>query len=74
VVAPWQAQVVPTYDHADLPAVKLDRECLNKYTSSTQPSFVSLDAFLNAMIIPEALKRTGPDLTREKFIAGHRHR
>lgn len=62
-------QVVPTYDHTDLPAVKLYRECLNKYMSSTQPSFVSLEAFLNAMIISEALKRAGPDPTREKFIA-----
>lgn len=62
-------QVVPTYDHTDLPAVKLYRESLNKYMSSTQPSFVSLEAFLNAMIISEALKRAGPDPTRGKFIA-----
>ena len=62
-------QVVPTYDHTDLPAVKLYRECLSKYMSSTEPSFVSLEAFVNAMIIAEGLKRAGQNPTREKFIA-----
>jgi len=61
-------QVVPTYDHSDLPAVKLYRDCLNKYMSSTQPSFVSLEAFLNAMVIVEALKRAGSNPTRAGFM------
>ena len=30
--------VVPPYDRTDLPTVKLYRECLGKYMSSTQPS------------------------------------
>lgn len=62
-------QVVPTYDQTDLPTVKLYRECLSKYMSATQPSFVSLEAFVNAMIIAEGLKRAGQNPTREKFIA-----
>jgi ABC-type branched-subunit amino acid transport system substrate-binding protein len=36
--------------------------------SSTQPSFVSLEAFVNAMVITEGLKRAGNHPTREKFI------
>jgi len=36
--------------------------------SSTQPSFVSLEAFVNAMVIAEGLKRAGKNPTREKFI------
>jgi branched-chain amino acid transport system substrate-binding protein len=62
-------QIVPPYDSTQLPAVKLYRECLEKYMSGTQPGFVSLEAFVNAMVIVEALKRAGKDPTREKFIA-----
>jgi ABC-type branched-subunit amino acid transport system substrate-binding protein len=36
--------------------------------SGTQPSFVSLEAFVNAMVIAEGLKRAGNKPTREKFI------
>lgn len=61
-------QVVPPYDNYDLPTVKLYRECLRKYMSATQPSFVSLEAFVNAMVIAEGLKRAGKNPTREKFI------
>lgn len=62
-------QVVPPYERTDLPAVKLYHECLNNYMSATQSSFVSLEAFLNAMVIAEGLRRAGQDPTREKFIA-----
>jgi branched-chain amino acid transport system substrate-binding protein len=62
-------QVVPTYDRTELPTVKLYRDCLNKYMSSTQPSFVSEEAFVNAMVMAEALRRAGPIPTRDKFIA-----
>jgi hypothetical protein len=48
--------------------VKLYRECLAKYMSATQPRFVSLEAFVNAMVIAEGLKRAGKNPTREKFI------
>lgn len=63
-------QVVPTYDNTDLAAVKLYRSCLAKYMSSTQPSFVSFEAFLNAMVIAEGLRRAGKNPTRIKFIEG----
>lgn len=62
-------QVVPPYDHIDLSTVKLYRDALSKYMSSTQPSFVSLEAFVNAMVIAEGLRRAGPNPTREKFIS-----
>jgi branched-chain amino acid transport system substrate-binding protein len=61
-------QVVPPYEGTDLATVKLYRECLGKYMSGTQPSFVSLEAFVNAMVIAEGLKRAGNKPTREKFI------
>jgi branched-chain amino acid transport system substrate-binding protein len=61
-------QIVPSYDSTDLPTVKLYRECLEKYMSSSPPSPTSLEAFVNAMVIVEGLKRAGKDPTREKFI------
>jgi branched-chain amino acid transport system substrate-binding protein len=61
-------QVVPPYDRTDLAAVKLYRDSLAKYMSSAQPSFVSLEAFVDAMVIHEALKRTGSHPSRAKFI------
>jgi branched-chain amino acid transport system substrate-binding protein len=61
-------QVVPPYSNTELPTVKLYRECLAKYMSATQPSFVSFEAFVNAMVITEGLKRAGKDLTRDRFI------
>jgi branched-chain amino acid transport system substrate-binding protein len=63
-------QVVPPYDKTDLPTVKLYRDSLAKYMSGTQPSFVSLEAFVNAMVMAEGLKRAGKNPTREKFIDG----
>jgi len=47
---------------------RLYLECLEKYMSGTQPSFVSLEAFVNAMVITEGLKQAGNNPTREKLI------
>ncbi len=63
-------QVVPPYDHSDLPTVKLYLDALHKYMGGTEPNFVSLEGFVDAMVIVEGLKRAGPNLTREKFITG----
>jgi branched-chain amino acid transport system substrate-binding protein len=63
-------QVVPPYDREDLPTIKLYRNALEKYMSGTSPSFVSLEGFVDAMVIVEGLKAAGKDLTREKFING----
>ena len=61
-------QVVPTYDRTDLPTIKLYRSALDKYMSSVPPSFVSLEGFVDAMVLVEGLKRAGRDLNREKLI------
>jgi len=63
-------QVVPPYDRTDLPTIRLYRDALDKYMSGTSPSFVSLEGFVDAMVIVEGLKAAGKDLTREKFISG----
>lgn len=62
-------QVVPPYDRTDLPTVKLYREALQKYMGNTSPSFVSLEGFVDAMVLAQALERAGINLTREKLVA-----
>ncbi len=62
-------QVMPPYDRIDYPTVALYRKCLDKYSPGEPPSFVSLEGFVDAMVMVEGLKRAGKDLTREKFIA-----
>ncbi len=62
-------QVVPPYDRTDLPTVKLYRDALAKGASYTAPSFVSLEGFVDAMVLMDALRDAGRDLTREKFIS-----
>ncbi|MFZ0956469.1 MAG: ABC transporter substrate-binding protein [Candidatus Sulfotelmatobacter sp.] len=61
-------QVVPPYDRTDYATVALYRKYLDRYYPSTPPSFVSLEGFVDAMVVVEGLKRAGKDLTREKFI------
>jgi ABC-type branched-subunit amino acid transport system substrate-binding protein len=62
-------QVVPPYDRTDLPTIKLYRDALDKYMSGTSPSFVSLEGFVDAMVMVQGLREAGKDLTREKFIS-----
>lgn len=61
-------QVVPPYFISELPTVALYRRELQKHFSNSKPGFVSLEGFVDAMVLVEGLKRAGRDLTREKLI------
>jgi branched-chain amino acid transport system substrate-binding protein len=61
-------QVVPPPDRTDLPTVALYHKALKKYFPEAQPNFVSLEGFVDAIVLVEGLKRAGRDLTREKLI------
>src|SRR5579872_805107 len=63
-------QVMPPYDRMEYPTVALYRKCLSKYSPGEEPTFVSFEGFVDAMVLVEGLKRAGKDLTREKFISG----
>ncbi|HEX4782922.1 MAG TPA: ABC transporter substrate-binding protein [Candidatus Sulfotelmatobacter sp.] len=63
-------QVVPPYDRTDYPTVALYRKYLARYYPDASPSFVSLEGFVDAMVMVEGLKRAGKNVTREKFISG----
>lgn len=62
-------QVVPPYTRTDFPTIALYRDALKTYYPSEQPSFVSLEAFVDAMVLVEGLKRAGKEPTREKLIS-----
>jgi ABC-type branched-subunit amino acid transport system substrate-binding protein len=61
-------QVVPPYYMTEQKSVALYRRSLTKYFPSEQPNFVSLEGFVDAMVLVEGLKRAGKDLTREGLI------
>ncbi|HXA84901.1 MAG TPA: ABC transporter substrate-binding protein [Candidatus Dormibacteraeota bacterium] len=61
-------QVVPPYTRTDFPAVALYREALNTYYPNEKPNFVSLEGFVDAMVLVEGLKRAGKDPTRDRLI------
>jgi len=63
-------QVVPPYYLTDLKTVARYRRALNQYFPSERPSFVSLEGFVDAMVLAEGLKRAGKELTREGLIRG----
>jgi len=63
-------QVVPPYYLTDFKTVALYRRTLTKFFPTAQPNFVSLEGFVDAMVLVEGLKRAGKDLTREGLIRG----
>ena len=63
-------QVVPPYYLTDLKGVALYRRSLAKYQPAARPNFVSLEGFVDAMVLVEGLKRAGKEPTREGLIHG----
>lgn len=61
-------QVVPPYYLTDFKTVALYRRMLQKYSPSARPNFVSLEGFVDAMVLVEGLKKAGKELTREGLI------
>jgi branched-chain amino acid transport system substrate-binding protein len=62
-------QVVPPPEEQILvPAAKDYARLLSKYYPNNVPNFVGFEGFINAKILVEGLRRSGRDITREKFI------
>ena len=61
-------QVVPPYYLTDLKTVALYRRTMNQFAPGETPNFVSLEGFVDAMIMVEGLKRAGKEPTREGLI------
>ena len=63
-------QVVPPYYLTEYKTVALYRRTLSRYYPSAQPNFVSLEGFVDAMVLVEGLKKAGRELTRDGLIRG----
>jgi branched-chain amino acid transport system substrate-binding protein len=61
-------QVVPPYYLTELKGVALYRRELAKHAPGSQANFVSLEGFVDAMVVVEGLKRAGNEPTPEGLI------
>jgi branched-chain amino acid transport system substrate-binding protein len=63
------AQVVPFPWFDAIPVVHEYREALKAHAPKAEPSFSSLEGFINAKVLVEALRRANRVLTRESLVA-----
>jgi ABC-type branched-subunit amino acid transport system substrate-binding protein len=63
------AQDVPPPTKRSLPVVKEYQAAIEKQLGKKEYSFTSLEGFIGAKVIVEALRRAGPKLTRDNFMA-----
>lgn len=60
--------VFPSYTRTEIPIIKDYQVDLKKFAPNAQPSLVSLEGYVAARVIIEALKKAGPNPTREKVM------
>lgn len=63
------ANTVPPWNDAKISTVGLYHKVMKKYAPDSPLGILSLQSFVDAMIIGEGLKRAGTEPTREKFVA-----
>ena len=61
--------VPPPWETTLIPAAEEYQNLLARFFPGDRPNFVGFEAFVNAKVLVQALRRTGRDLTRERFIA-----
>ena len=61
-------QVVPFPWNVGVPVVREYQRVFSAFTGKTEYSFTSLEGFIAAKVLVEGLRRTGPALTRERFV------
>jgi len=61
-------QVVPSPGSENLATIVEYREHLEKFSPGETPNYVSLEGYINARVLTEALQRTGRELDRQKFM------
>jgi branched-chain amino acid transport system substrate-binding protein len=60
--------VFPSQSRTEIPIIKDYQADLKKFAPNAQPSIVSLEGYVAARVIIEALKKAGPNPTREKVM------
>jgi branched-chain amino acid transport system substrate-binding protein len=63
------SQAIPYPQHTSLAVVREYQKLMKKHAADKPLSFYSLEGFMGAKIVAEALRRAGPSPTREKVIA-----
>ncbi len=63
------SQVVPSYTDINIPAIKEYQTLMKKYYPKEELGFISLEAFLSAKVLVNAIQRVKGSLTREKFLS-----
>jgi ABC-type branched-subunit amino acid transport system substrate-binding protein len=63
------AQVVPPPSKQSIPVVSEYRAAIERHLGRKEYSFTSLESYIAAKVTVEALRRAGPKLTRESFMA-----
>lgn len=62
------AQVAPNPDNVAKPIVKAYRDALKAHVPDAEPGYSSLEGYLSARLMIEALRRAGRTATREKLV------
>jgi branched-chain amino acid transport system substrate-binding protein len=61
-------QVIPPYTRTEWPAIAAYRKAMSMYYPNEPLSYVSLEGYLDAIVLVEGLKRAGRELTRKKLV------
>ena len=62
------SQIVPNYTNTKIPVIQEYQALMKKYYPNEELGFISLEAFLSAKILVNAVSRIKGDVTREKLI------
>jgi ABC-type branched-subunit amino acid transport system substrate-binding protein len=62
------AQVVPPFSKSSVPVVKEYQIAMEKKRGRKEYSFTSLEAYIGAKVLTEAIRRAGPNLNRESLL------
>ncbi|WP_428025932.1 ABC transporter substrate-binding protein [Arcobacter sp.] len=62
------SQVVPSYTQDSIPVIKEYQTLMKKYYPDVELGFISLESFLSAKVLVNAISRIEDDRTREKLI------
>ena len=67
------SQVVPSYKDSSKPVISEYKKVMKKYSPKQPLGFISLEAFLAAKSVVEALRNIKGSITREKFLQEIKH-
>ncbi|WP_419764279.1 MAG: ABC transporter substrate-binding protein [Arcobacter sp.] len=62
------SQVVPSYTQTSIPVIKEYQDLMKKYYPKVELGFISLEAFLSAKVLVNAISRIQGDRTRSKLL------